>query len=401
MRNRAKEPHSSNTRRDSPYQHIADETKPDPVRFNKTRIGLVVSFCAGLVFFVFHRELSLLANDRPLVNDRRDKDPPHTFHDWTKMESWLCPGRVPNLTAAVVTFRVAQQILGLNNKNRSSSAFPRDNDIKAYYSMWPGHVLLRERNTNKTAAILRTYKCGSETIEEYFDQIGRRNAEKRADWNDFVRSEKAQKSECILTAYRDPMEHFFSGLGELEMRRTKDIRRGNIPDQHIASYERLDLLSADRLVSFVEFLFGGEWFERLNTKGQGAPFHWLDFGHVFPQTGYLVWLQSINRTVSAYTSLANLTGSIPTLLEEYCGLPRNVLPPIVTIKLHDKVAGLSSVHKKLWANGSEKALAGTFQLPLLHALCLFHAVDYACLAPELKVPPPEVCARAFETYLSV
>jgi hypothetical protein len=152
-------------------------------------------------------------------------------------------------------------------------------------------------------------------------------------------------------------------------------------------------------VGFCEFLFGGEWFQRVNAQDRGAPFHWLDFGHVFPQSGYLVWLQTINRTISAYTSLANLTDSIPTLLEEHCGMPH--LPPIVTIKLHDKVAGLSSVHKKFWANGSSNALAGTFQLPLLQALCLFHAVDYACLAHELRVPPPQVCAEAFQKYLQL
>jgi hypothetical protein len=291
--------------------------------------------------------------------------------------------------------------MGLNRSNTSSaSTFPRENNIKEYFSFWPGHVLFRDRKTNKTAAFLRTYKCGSETIEEYFDQLAGTggNADKHVDWNDFLKSEQIIKSECILSAFRDPMDHFFSGLGELEMRRTKEIRRGNIPEKNMASYERLHLLSVERFVGFLEFMFGGEWFEREKTEGKQVPFHFLDFGHVFPQSGYLVWLQTINRTVTAYASLANLTNSMPTLLEENCGLPPP-LPPVVTIKVHDKVAWLSNVHKKLWANGSAKALAGTFQLPMIHALCLFHAVDYACLADVLKVPPPDVCAEAFEKYL--
>jgi hypothetical protein len=152
-------------------------------------------------------------------------------------------------------------------------------------------------------------------------------------------------------------------------------------------------------VSFVEFLLQGEWFER-ERSGMEVPYHWMEFAHVFPQSGYLVWLHSINRTVSAYTPLANLTSTLPTSLEENCGLS-NGLPPVETIKLHDKVPGLSKVHKKFWANGSATALSGTSRLPIIHALCLFHAVDYACLTPLLKVPPPEVCAEAFEKYLLV
>ena len=323
--------------------------------------------------------------------------------DWTKMESWLCPGSVPNLTAAVSTFRIAQQVFLKRNEslpNRSDvPTLPYDYQIKEYFSFWPGHMLLRERETNKTTVVLRTYKCGSETIEEYFyhqlASLGQ--VEAHVSWDEFLEL-GGRDSECICSSYRDPMDHFFSGLGELEMRRTKEIDLGRIPDKQLASYERLHVLSVDRLVGFVDFLLRGEWFKRALSDGMDVPYHWLDFGHVLPQSGFLVWLHSINRTISTYIPLANLTNSLPPSLEENCGLP-NGLPPVETMRLHDKVPGLSNVHKKFWANGSATALSGASRLPIIHALCLFHAMDYACLAPLLKVPPPEVCADAFVKYL--
>jgi hypothetical protein len=360
-------------------------------------IGLALSLWA--IIFSEQALTRLLQEDK----DQSLSVPPS--HNWTKMESWLCPGRVPNLTAAVTTFRLAQQVFLKRNERFSNSSdvptFPYDNHIKEYFSFWPGHMLLRERESNKTTVFLRTYKCGSETIETYFHNqlasLGQ--VEARIGWNEFLQS-KGQDSDCICSSYRDPMDHFFSGLGELEMRRTKQIDAGRMPDKQLASYELLHILSVERLEGFVESLFQGEWFKRAQTNGTQVPYHWLDFGHVFPQSGYLVWLHRVNRTVSTYIHLANLTSTLPTLLEENCGLP-NGLPPVQTIKLHDKVPGLSNVHKTFWANGSATALSGTSRLPIIHALCLFHAMDYACLAPLLKVPPPEVCAEAFVKYLLV
>jgi hypothetical protein len=322
------------------------------------------------------------------------------FHHWTKTKSWLCPGRVPNLTAAITTFQLAQQI-GLKRRGKENTEVPAlsAEDIKNYFSFWPGHVYFRDEKTNKTAAFLRTYKCGSETIEGYFVQLsslGER--EQLIDLPDFLKS-PARESDCIGAAFRDPMDHFFSGLGELEMRRTRLIDKGFDEERMLPDYERMDILSEDRLVAFIEFLLRGDWFDLRDDKDKRVPYHWLDFGHVFPQSGYLVGLLNANLSVSTFIDLKNLTSALPKVLEEECGLPKG-LPELETIHLHDKVPGLSGVYKKFWAKGSTKELTGTPKLPIIQALCLFHVMDYACLAPELKAPPPEVCAEVFYEYLS-
>jgi hypothetical protein len=385
---------------------VADETKT--FRHKDTPAVRGLCFLIGLGLALSFWALSSFSKPKQIMSLHEDKDeglsvPPS--HDWTKMESWLCPGRVPNLTAAVTTFRMAQQVFLKRNESlfnfSDMPTYPYDPAIKEYYfSFWPGHMLLRRRETNKTIAFLRTYKCGSETIEEYFNNqlsfLG--HTEGRVLWDKFLEL-GGRDSECICSSYRDPMDHFFSGLGELEMRRAKDFAKGKIPEERVASYERLHILSVDRLVGFVDFLLQGEWFKYMRS-GMEPPFHSMEFAHVFPQSGYLVGLHSINRTITAYIPLANLSNSLPTVLEENCGLP-NGLPPVNKVKIHDKVPGLSNVYKKFWANGSATALSGTSRLPIIHALCLFHAMDYACLAPLLKVPPPEVCAEAFVKYLLV
>lgn len=358
-----------------------------------------------------HSTSSSLSEPKQITSLRGDKDrgplvpvPPGPVHDWTKMETWLCPGHVPNLTAAITTFRLAQQVFLKRNESLTASSavptFPFDRHINDYFSFWPGHLSLRNRETNKTAAFVSTYKCGSETVIEYFTQqlapLG--HVEVRQRWEKFLEL-GGQDYDCLVTSFRDPMDHFFSGLGELEMRTIKEGKEGKRPDHLLASYERLPVLSEDRLVRFVEFLLFGEWFER-NRSGKQVPYHFWDLSHVSPQSGYLAVLHSINRTITAYTPLANLSSTLPTLLEENCGIPKG-LPPVKVSKLHDKVPGLSDVYKKFWADGSATALSATSRLPVIHALCLFHAVDYACLAPLLKVPPPEVCAEAFVKYLPV
>lgn len=82
---------------------------------------------------------------------------------------------------------------------------------------------------------------------------------------------------------QNPIDHFFSGLGELEMRRTK-LGIGWAK----AEYEEMDVLSIDRLIGFTEFLLRGDWFQYMRSKDKDIPYHWLEFGHVFPQSGSFI-----------------------------------------------------------------------------------------------------------------
>ena len=169
--------------------------------------------------------------------------------------------------------------------------------------------------------------------------------------------------------------HFISGLGEIEAR-----RKGTA----ILSYEKLPVPSEDRFLAFVEFCLRGGW-RTLRVRL---------IGHVFPQSGYLVWLNSINRTVSSYVDLHNIGNETRKALIDDCHLPESI-PPIVTTKTHNKIDGLDDLLIGLWKNATSNPRI----LRAFEAICLMNAIDYACLAPELRVPPPKVCSEAFQKYL--
>ena len=294
---------------------------------------------------------------------------------WEAQQEWLCPKRVPNLDATSTTFRIAQQFF-LGNE---TPELPRQ-AADRFFSHWPGHMLFEDPDTNKTALALRTYKCGSMTLLSYFrDSLGPLGSFSTSlFWKDYPK----QRQGCIVTAFRDPVSHFISGLGEIENRRERR------PKKTAFEYEKLPLPSQERFLAFVEFVLRGDWrFRRLNKNPRL-------YAHVFPQSGYFVSLHSVRHTVSSYLDMHNIQDRTREALIEDCQLPDTV-PKFNTTVKHHKIDGLDSLLKELWTNETS--------IPRIHrafeAVCILNAVDYACLAPELREPPPEVCARAFQKYL--
>lgn len=60
--------------------------------------------------------------------------------------------------------------------------------------------------------------------------------------------------------------------------------------------------------------------------------------------------------------------------------------------------GLDSVLTELWENANAGVASGEVQRAF-QSICLLNAVDYACLAPELKELPPSICWDTFQKYL--
>ena len=127
-------------------------------------------------------------------------EPPIT---WEEQRKWLCPARVPNLTATAITYRIAQRVF---LEDERVTDLPRQ-VIDRFFSHWPGHMMFRDRKSGKTAVALRTYKCGSMTLLSYFKgQLGRLGAFGTSlDWEGFPKKQKG----CIVTAYRDPVSSLY------------------------------------------------------------------------------------------------------------------------------------------------------------------------------------------------
>jgi hypothetical protein len=315
------------------------------------------------------KTVSIFMNSNTGINTALSKA--YMGTSWEAQQEWLCPNRVPNLNATATTFRIAQQIF-LGNY---TPELPRQ-AADIFFSHWPGHMLFEDPDTNKTALALRTYKCGSMTLLSYFqDSLGPLGSFSTSlVWKDYPKLRKG----CIMTAFRDPVSHFISGLGEIE------IRRKGHPNPF--EYERLALPSKERFLAFVVFVLRGDWRLRMYNPRL--------YAHVFPQSGYLLSLHSVNQTVSSYVDMHHIQDGARKALIEDCQLPATI-PRFNTTVKHLKIDGLDSLLKNLWANETS--------IPRIHrafeAICVLNAIDYACLAPELREPPPEVCANAFQKYL--
>lgn len=328
---------------------------------------------------------------------------------WEKTQQWLCPNQSLNLTAAVQTFRRAQEI-GLSSlgpaEEPSAVINTPTGTIRKFFLHWPGHVSIRDKSTNRIATFLRTYKCGSITLRDYFERVLKPASENYDSFHTslyyrgFVRTNLGESSSCICTTFRDPIDHFFSGLQELEMRRNTNPWKKKVTK--LAPYEKLELISKERFFAFVDYLLSGEW---IDIYKYHDGFFDFDFGHVLPQSSYLHYLQKKHgRDISSFVDMYSIAETIPSVLNETCGFKRETIPPVIEKKTHKKLPGMSSLHKSIWANAttsSGNSLGQDYELFYykLEALCLLHAVDYACLANVLKDPLPKICEIAFEKYL--
>lgn len=333
-------------------------------------------------------------------------------------KNWLCPKKVPNMEATGKVFQIAQNVFykvnvpTIDNENKNNNNdkenIPFDKKLtKKYFSHWPGQASYIETDTGKVATFLRTWKCGSKTIQTYlrenakYDSTNNNKKKKKKNpgqfitslhWKDFPTNQQLQQKSssssiptCIISSFRDPVSHFISGIGEIEARADKKYR---IQNPHDDRYEKFAIGTEERFISFIDFLLRYEW----DPAGLQS-----DYRHVFPQSGHLYTLNTIDRNVTRFVSMKNLAEEVRDSLINTCGIS-NVIEPPTEKGLHDKVKGLDDFLKNLWTN-TTKGQTSKQVTTAFETICLLDAVDYACLASELQDPPPEFCMKVYEQYL--
>ena len=95
--------------------------------------------------------------------------------------------------------------------------------------------------------------------------------------------------------------------------------------------------------------------------------------------------------------MKDIDAKFADVLKDSCIMP-DTIPPLTKTKSHAKVKGLDSVLKNLWNDANGGVASGEVQRAF-QSICLLNAVDYACLAPELKELPPSICWDTFQQYL--
>ena len=197
-------------------------------------------------------------------------------------------------------------------------------------------------------------------------------------WEDFPSNEEHS---CIISSFRDPVSHFISGFGELEIR-----RKGKKP---AALYESFELGSESRFLSFLTSLLDGDVFR---AKELDDDINYM--GHIYPQSGHLLWLSRVNKKITKLIHKDDINADSTTILKEECGIPYD-LPLLSESYLHKKVGGQDALLYGLLDKANKgyatKQITRAFQ-----SICLLNAIDYACLQPDHV---PRVCTETFTKHL--
>ena len=182
------------------------------------------------------------------------------------------------------------------------------NFIERFYTFSSGGIRYASPDRDQYMVYLRIFKCANDQIMGNLNHTLRQQpgAEVTLAMDRMTRKnifnpipKTLLPTTCIVTAIRDPVDHFLSGYNEMEFRNTRDNvqRKGEHLRTH---YSRFANGTSARFEQFVVDLIGGA----LN--------HLNDISHVFSMSGVLWYLKSLEERIG-YSP--QLTSYLPSLVD--------------------------------------------------------------------------------------
>jgi hypothetical protein len=395
----------------------------------------------------------LLHTTKPSVIDEESSTKEET---WTRVKDRLCAQGVPNVSLGASLFLLARKALdagggggggdGDDEDDLARGTLENTQMVQTFYTGYyggsheGGASFYMKRNTEgrttSSMMYLSIYKCGSDFIRQWLQNVFKKH--KSSDDDDesssvFIKDihprqamalwQQQQQQEhqtmnttnvstivsspppCIVTAIRDPIHHFLSGYNEIEYRIVNHIIHSKSSSRRPPSF--LDVTNTttewkqERFKTFVRDILYRDFDD---FKGL-APLH------VFPMSRVLSALahdripsSSEGRKddifqLNAYlSSLDNLKTTWPTFLESACP----DLPPLISTR---DPAGMgvhnSSVDELGFYQAAQQVWRVEQQQQQQHqgddvarALCVLHAMDYACWA-DLPDGIPALCRDVY------
>ena len=304
---------------------------------------------------------------------------------WPDLKRKMCPGRRPNPNVWFKLFKLARIELDFAD-DRISLDEGSKFFIQQFFKFSSGGIGFKSQDSMHHFIYLRIYKGGNNQIRENLDHTLRQEGSTvwaAGDTDKLFSSipRTALNQTCIVTAARDPVEHFLSGYNELECRIAMNRRGISIPEREkwrsenyfgakniLQHYTRFANGTASRFEQFVVDLIGGAL----------SPL--AELRHTFSMTGVLLFLETLRDQFDGFSpqltsylpSLANLDEEFPKLLKKTCnGLPPNATKPFSIQTQHHSASdpfGFYSAAKKVISENES----------IMKALCIIHALDYAC-----------------------
>ena len=249
-------------------------------------------------------------------------------------------------------------------------------------------------------AYLRVWKAGNDQIRFNLEEILNRtdgssvmqsgktiSLASRGGLLDGLSEEQLNRT-CIVTAVRDPIEHFLSAYNEVEFRNTpfmkkrKERRHWNW--ENSLPYTKHGNGTVERFETFVSDFIG-------NTHNTG--FYVLDLVHAFSMTGVLFGLKQIKECTGRDANLAGYLPSLRNLDTEFPKLLQRTCPvgPKMDSFQRESVHEYQSDPDNNYA-AAKRSWASQGKVP--RALCALHALDYACYD---EIPVPSLCQSVYSS----
>ena len=233
---------------------------------------------------------------------------------WPEMKEFMCPNRRPNQSVWSTLFILARIELGFG-LDRTHYI---DDAISRFFIYHTGGVLYTSPNGEDRMAYLRVWKAGNNQIRINLEEMLNGSDSSSVMQSsktisivgedgllDGLSTEQLNRT-CIVTAVRDPIEHFLSAYNEIEFRNTppymkkrKERRYWNW--ENPLPYAKNGNGTIERFETFVSDFIG-------NTHNTGV--YATDLVHIFSMSGVLFGLKQIKECTGRD---ANLDGYLPSL----------------------------------------------------------------------------------------
>lgn len=313
---------------------------------------------------------------------------------WNKIQEKLCPHMTPNPRAWIKIFELARQELGLSDADIHIKDKAEEDAVTLFFKFNAGgYVFTTTLEDNPHHMIyLKMYKCGSTHIIEnlmswYNTQLkGNVIPSSFFPTSDVYKNAQLQRTlyannACVVTALREPVDHFLSAYNEVMHRRRTRYRRNRI--SRVQNETTLQLQFEQFVINFInepQHSYNGRMEE-------------LEMTHVYSMSGSLRGLKRLQQchgnhhapNITAYLpSAQNLNLEFPEMMKRHCPL----IPKLDVFAAQTSQASRLDQYnyhasaRTVWMEGGAVS----------RALCIIHVMDYFCW----DVPVPAFCEGVFE-----
>uniref|UniRef100_A0A6U6EAU1 Sulfotransferase domain-containing protein n=1 Tax=Odontella aurita TaxID=265563 RepID=A0A6U6EAU1_9STRA len=296
--------------------------------------------------------------------------------DWNDAKSCLCPNSSPRHSEFGLTlFKLARYEIGLNITGRNET--DEEEFVRTFFLFPPKFSIFRDpMHGNASVIYVGDLKVASHQIRHSLRALGLR--EEELDLSSMKRK-RTSPDACVITAVRDPVEHFLSGYSEHEYRTAMFAETRGLVDEMRVRYKSHRYGEPRRFEQLVEDFLADPGFFLFKKRSDELDYTKL-LRHMWGQSRILTVLEGLGLNLTSYLpSIKNITEEWYEFVLESC--PSAAERVLEFRRRHNRPMEISGQHessKDLFHFRRAANAVWADRGPTARALCALHAIDYAC-----------------------